>query len=94
MRLIDADVLLGHYQCNDVTGVSEEDIKLATAIPAIPVDYIMDELVRIANMIDEPMCTEERKYILIISKNTLEAVISNWNYTTGWEWREKYERFL
>ena len=39
MRLIDADVLLEHYACGDVTGIPEEDIKLAPTIDAIPIEW-------------------------------------------------------
>ena len=40
MRLIDADALLEHYACGDVTGIPEEDIKLAPTIDAILVEWI------------------------------------------------------
>ena len=94
MRFIDADVLLEHYKCNDVTGIPEADIELAQTIEAIPVDFIKSEIARIDKMIAETWCGPERKSMLNICRQALSAVISNWDITTGCDWREEYERLL
>lgn len=94
MRLIDADVLLEHYRCNDVTGIPEYDIELAQTVEAIPVDYIKSEIKRIDKMISELQCNDDRITTLNTCRLTLNAVITNWYITTGGDWREEYERLL
>jgi hypothetical protein len=51
MRLIDADKLLEHYACGDVTGIPEEDIRLAPTVDAITIEWLVEWMTR--NLNDE-----------------------------------------
>ena len=57
----------------------------------IPVDYIQSEIEKISRLKEEE---PDRADMLEHSRLTLVALISNWKYTTGWDWRAKDESHI
>ena len=57
----------------------------------IPVDYIQSEIEKISRLKEEE---PDRADMLEHSRLTLVALISNWKYTTGWDWRAKNESHI
>lgn len=67
----------------------EDKIDHAPTVEAIPIDYIESEKRRVNAMIEEEAKEGNTKEAERLSSvmNTLDAVISNWRYTTGPDWR-------
>lgn len=100
-RLIDADAIKnlewiterGTADCGEEFVYMSAINKMPT-VEAIPIDFIKFESQRVYEMIESAAEEGNIKEVdrLCTIMATLDAVISNWIYTTGEEWRKKNER--
>ena len=91
MRIIDADRLLKGTE--DHQFIDTHVIWNAPTVDAIPVAYIESEKKRINVMVVEEAITGNIKEADRLSTimAVMDALISNWRYTTGNDWRAENE---
>lgn len=100
MRLIDADALKDWSEIVPLTddgGIDindfEEKLKSMPTVDAIPVAFIESEKQRVQGMIEYAvkmgMMAEAERLSSVIA--VLDAVVSNWRYTMGPDWRAERE---
>lgn len=98
MRIIDADEIPfvsdpKHPHVQGFQTVTKMAIDNTPTVEAIPIEYIKSESQRVNEMIqsaaEEGNIKEADRLSTVMA--TLDAVVSNWIYTTGEEWRKKNE---
>lgn len=87
-RLINADALPITFDGNHEY-VEKSDIDDAPTVDAIPVEYIESEKQRLNPVIEVEVkhgdIKEAERLTAIVA--VMDAIISNWRYTTGPDWR-------
>lgn len=89
MRLINADAIEVHTSSNVIRHIVMDTIDAQPTVDAIPVEFIESEKQRlnpvIAVEVKHGDTKEAERLTAIVA--VMDAIISNWRYTTGPDWR-------